>query len=97
MIVFLLFLSEGFAHFGYNPKPNPSAVVNAGNARFTVLTDHIIRMEYGKEIDAATFGVVNRYLPVPNFKVQKDSEGWTVIITDALTVRNFTFYISSYL
>ncbi len=30
----------------YNPVANPEAVVLSGNARFTVLTPNLIRMEY---------------------------------------------------
>ena len=40
------------------------------NARFTVLTDRVIRMEYsssGKFVDDATLAFVNRNLPVPSF------------------------------
>ena len=71
----------------YDPKPNPSAVVTAGKARFTVLTDHIIRMEWGNTVDAPTFGVLNRNLPLPKFTTSKNQSGWTVIKTQALTVR----------
>ena len=46
-----------------DPVANPSAVVRQGNARFTVLTPEMIRVEYspsGKFEDKATFAVVNR-------------------------------------
>ena len=48
------------------------AVVVSGNARFTVLTPQLIRMEWAEDgvfEDRATLGVVNRNLPVPDFKV----------------------------
>ena len=39
-----LWLTLGAAAAG-NPKADPRAVVEAGNARFTVLTPQLIRME----------------------------------------------------
>lgn len=32
-----------------NPKADPRAVVEAGNARFTVLTPQLIRMEWSED------------------------------------------------
>jgi hypothetical protein len=49
---------------------DPKAVVIEGNARFTVLTDRLIRCEYssnGAFEDRPTSAVVNRRLPVPFF------------------------------
>jgi len=49
---------------------DPAAVIAYGNARFTVLTDKVIRIEYsnqGKFEDRATVAFVNRRLPVPTF------------------------------
>ena len=57
------------------PKANEKAVVVAGNARFTVLTSQLIRMEWaedGKFEDNATLTFVNRKLPVPEFTVEKN-------------------------
>ncbi len=71
-----------------NPVADPAAVVVAGNARFTVLTDRLIRMEWsedGRFEDRATLAVVNRCLPVPAFKVSQ-SAARTVIRTGALTL-----------
>lgn len=59
-----------------NPKANDGAVVTSGNARFTVLTPEMIRIEYsdkGLFEDRATFAIVNRELPVPPFTVSEDS------------------------
>ncbi len=61
-----------------NPVADPAAQVMAGNARFTVLTDRLIRMEWsenGKFEDNATLAIVNRNLPVPSFSVQKNGSG----------------------
>ncbi len=61
-----------------NPVAPQEAVVNAGNARFTVLTDEMIRIEYsdkGVFEDRATFTVQNRCMPmVPEYAKSEDSE-----------------------
>ncbi len=57
----------------YNPVADPKAVVTHGNARFTVLTPQLIRMEWaadGKFEDHASLVFLNRRLPVPNFTVR---------------------------
>lgn len=64
---------------GYNPKPNVKSVVEVGGARFTMLTERLIRMEWGGTNDAATFAFINRDLPTPNYDVSKDGD--TIIIT----------------
>ncbi len=71
-----------------NPKARPEAEVVSGNARFTVLTDRLIRMEWsadGKFEDRATLGIINRNLAVPGFKVSKTPDK-TVIRTSAVTL-----------
>ncbi len=55
-----------------DPKPNKDSVVKFGNARFTILTDHLIRMEWNINSqfnDAATFAFINRNLPVSDYNV----------------------------
>ena len=79
-----------FAAYGseYDPVADPEAVVVSGNARFTVLTPRLVRMEWsadGKFEDRATLGIVNRKLDVPAFKVTKNGNR-TVIRTDFLTL-----------
>ena len=67
----------------FHPKANDAAVVVSGNARFTVLTDRIIRMEWSADgvfEDNATLAIVNRDLPVPDFKLS-NAGGRTVINT----------------
>jgi len=57
-----------------DPVADPKAVVTFGNARFTVLTPELIRMEWaadGKFEDHASFVFLNRRLPVPKFEIQK--------------------------
>jgi hypothetical protein len=71
---------------GYNPKPNPKSVVEVGGARFTVLTERLVRMEWGGVNDAATFTFINRDLPTPTYFVSSDGAA-TLIRTPFLTVR----------
>ena len=73
------------AHWPYDPSPNPNSVVTAGKARFTVLTDRIVRMEWGGQVDAATWGVLNRNLPTPVFQ-HSEERGVLTIATQALKV-----------
>ena len=68
-----------------NPLADPDAVVISGNARFTVLTPRLIRMEWsenGSFEDRATLGVVNRRLDVPEFTVKKNAKGLTITTSD---------------
>ena len=71
-----------------NPLADPKAVVVCGNARFTVLTDRLIRMEYapdGRFEDRASLTFVNRALPVPAFTSRTEGNG-CVIETKGLTL-----------
>lgn len=68
------------------PKAAPEAVVTVGNARFTVLTPQMIRMEWSEDgvfEDRASLAIINRRLPVPEFKVRK-GYGRLVLKTAAL-------------
>ena len=72
-----------------NPVADPGAVVLSGKARFTVLTPEMIRIQYsdrGLFEDRATFAVINRRLPVPQFTTEQ-ADGWLTIKTAALTLR----------
>ena len=77
-----------------NPRADEKAVVTEGNARFTILTPELIRIEYsdnGVFEDNATFAVVNRRLPVPDFTVSR-TDSTLLIRTDkaALNYRTGT-------
>jgi alpha-glucosidase len=66
-----------------NPVADPRAVVTMGNARFTVLTPELIRMEWaadGKFEDHASFVFLNRRLPVPKFEANRSVSGSAVSI-----------------
>lgn len=75
-----------YAHEDWNPKADEKAVVTSGNTRFTMLTPQMIRIQYsanGLFEDRATFAVVNRRLPVPQF-TSKTENGYLIIETEAL-------------
>jgi alpha-glucosidase len=79
-----------------NPVADPKAVVTVGNARFTVLTPQLIRMEWaadGKFEDHASFVFINRRLPVPKYTTSTiNLKGVRVleIKTDALSLHYTT-------
>ncbi|MCD6204707.1 MAG: DUF5110 domain-containing protein [Candidatus Marinimicrobia bacterium] len=73
----------------YNPVADPDAVVKSGNARFTVLTPGLIRMEWAGDgifEDRASLVFVNRKLPVPKYKT-KTKRGWLQLKTEKLTLQ----------
>ena len=77
------------AHEDWNPVADPAAVVVSGNVRFTVLTSQMIRIQYSSNAqfeDRATFAVVNRRLPVPDFTAETE-DGYLIIKTEHLTLR----------
>ena len=77
-----------FAFAGNDPKADEKAQVVVGNARFTVLTPQMIRMEWsedGKFEDRATLTFVNRKLDVPEYKV-KQSKSKVTITTSNVTL-----------
>lgn len=72
-----------------NPVADPGAVVESGRARFTLLTDRMVRMEWapdGAFVDRASLVFVNRRLPVPEHDVRSE-DGWLEISTGAFTLR----------
>lgn len=81
-IFLLLLLPVGLQAAGkLEPKASDEAVVVEGNARFTVLTDRLIRMEWAEDglfEDRASLAVVNRCLPVPDFKVRRSGDVLTI-------------------
>ncbi len=72
-----------------DPVADPKAVVTSGQARFTVLTPQLVRMEWSANSqfeDHASMVFINRRLPVPAFKSSKDA-GWLTIKTERLTLK----------
>ena len=90
VLVFLTFAQDCFSQTERdNPKANEEAVVVQGKARFTVLTSRMIRMEWAEDgvfEDRASFGVVNRELPVPHFTVRRNSKSITLKTDDVTLV-----------
>ena len=73
----------------WSPEAAAEAVVTSGRARFTVLTPQMIRIQFSTRQlfeDRATFAVVNRRLPVPQFTTREEG-GYLYIETEALTLR----------
>ncbi|KAH3746121.1 glycoside hydrolase [Pelomyxa schiedti] len=71
-----------------NPVADPTAVVVQNKARFTVLTDRMIRMEWSRTStfeDSATFVVLNRLTVVPQFSLSQTSS-YVKISTEYLTL-----------
>lgn len=71
----------------YDPVADPTAEVDAGHARFTVLTPQLIRMEWaadGRFEDHASLVFLNRNLPVPNFGLSKSNPHGVDVVTDSL-------------
>jgi alpha-glucosidase (family GH31 glycosyl hydrolase) len=84
----LLFSVQLFSQ-QYEGKANPEATVISGNVRFTILTPHIIRMEWSEDgsfVDNASLTFVDRKLPVPKFE-KTEVGGYLQIKTDAALLR----------
>lgn len=66
-----------------------ASTVTSDHARFQVLRDGVIRLEYsptGSFIDDPTFTVLNRSFPTPKF-TSNVADGWLTIQTSAMTLR----------
>ena len=64
-----------------DPRPNPGSVVLAGNARITVLTARLLRLEWSDGAafeDRETLSFAHRNLPRPAFNVTRDASGLAV-------------------
>ena len=82
-------LTAALAQTANNPKADENAIVTCGNARFTVLTPQMIRIEYSNKAlfeDRATFTVVNRKLAVPQY-TKKEDDNYLYITTSALELK----------
>ena len=89
LLFFSSFITYAKAAGEYNPVADPEAVVTSGRARFTVLTPRMIRIQYSsKELfeDRATFAVINRHLPVPEFSTREEN-GFLYIETGQLSLK----------
>ena len=90
LVALFIVLSTGlWANAQNNPVANLDATVTSGNARFTVLTPEMVRIEYSDKAlfeDRATFAIINRNLDVPVFEKLEDSE-YIYINTDKLSLK----------
>lgn len=81
-LILLLLLSLSLpAAEQHEPKASPDAVIVEGRARFTVLTDRLVRMEWAEDSlfeDRASLAVINRSLPVPDFQVRRSGNVLTI-------------------
>lgn len=87
MIISICWISLSNAQ-NYNPVAKSAATVTFGNARFTVLTPEVIRMEWSEDAkftDNASLTFVNRNLEVPKFS-KKASKSSIEIKTEKLTL-----------
>ena len=76
-----------------DPVADPKATVILGNARFTVLTPELIRMEWaadGNFEDHASFVFLNRRLPVPEFTSTITSDGHALEINTGALMLTYT-------
>lgn len=87
--VFSLFVVQMQAQDVLNPVADSAAMVVSGSVRFTVLTSQMIRIQCSrtkKFEDRATFAIVNRRLPVPEYTVEDDGV-YLYIRTEHLTLK----------
>ena len=74
----------------YTPIADPDAIIITGNARFTVLSPRLIRMEYasasGAFEDRPTLAFVNRKQPVPAFKWEPGTTSGGVLTTNSIVL-----------
>ncbi|MBN1872638.1 MAG: DUF5110 domain-containing protein [Anaerolineae bacterium] len=76
--------------FRGQPVAHPDAVVTRGNARFTVLTPRLIRLEWsesGKFEDRCTYAFPTRYSASPPAFAVQDEVGALLVDTGALVVQ----------
>ncbi len=70
------------------PVADPDSLVVLGNARFTLLTPRLIRLEWAADAkfeDRSTFAFPTRYAEAPAFSCEHQADGLT-ITTDYLTL-----------
>jgi alpha-glucosidase len=65
------------AQQAHQPQAREGAIVTAGNARFTVLTDRLVRMEWDDDRsfeDRASLVFIDRRQPVPDFTTRRTGD-----------------------
>lgn len=90
LILSLLCAVSGLAAATQNPVAREEATVRSGNARFTVLTPEMIRIEYsdkGVFEDRATFAIQNREMDVVPSFTQREDNDFLYIETDRIKLK----------
>ena len=67
--------------FRGRPVANPESTIVSGNARFTVLTSRLLRLEWsetGEFEDRSTYAFPTRYAPTPSFAVAVQEHALTI-------------------
>ena len=85
----LLFFAVGLCAQAHDPNPNGDAIVQRGNARFTILTPRVVRMEWAEDgvfEDRTSLVFIDRNVETPSF-THDEEDGWLMIRTDALELR----------
>jgi len=80
--------TRAYASGNADPVARQEAMITCGNARFTVLTPQMVRMEWsadGKWEDHKSLTFINRRLDIPKFKSTASKKG-TTINTGTLTL-----------
>lgn len=88
-IIVLYILMIQFNGIDCFSQKNP---VILGNARFTIITPELVRLEYavdGKFIDNPTLFANNRDLSFKNFNISTNVKGWTLITTSRMRIEYF--------
>ncbi len=82
-------VSQGNAADTLRSAPAPGSIVVSGEARFTVLTPKLLRLEWVADSsfeDRASMVFLNRSLPVPKISTERKG-GWLEVTTEALRLR----------
>jgi len=89
IVLFLIIAAYRAVSQPLNPVADPAAIVTSGQARFTVLTPQLIRIEWSAEglfQDQASLVFLNRRLPVPAYS-HEEKDGWLTLKTETLSLR----------
>lgn len=88
-LLFVLVCVGNVFGVSYEPKAKPYSTVISGNARFTVLTPRVIRLEWsesGEFTDSASLTMVNRKLPKVDYET-KEENGSLFIKTEFINLK----------
>ena len=82
-----------------DPRANPASVVTLGNARFTVLTDRLLRLEWSRHAafeDRETLSFANRNLPTPHFTASQDNATGQLTIESQYVLLNYSSVVQGF-